>query len=61
MSYSVYAAENGLYNEKLHNLYSLPYILQRMMRGADHVAHMGERRNLYKVLVRKPKGKRLHG
>jgi hypothetical protein len=30
------------------------------MRWAIHVAHMGEMRNAYKILVRKPKGKRTH-
>ena len=28
------------------------------MKWAGHVAHMGERRGVYKVLVRKPEGKR---
>jgi len=28
------------------------------MRGAGHVARTGEMRNVYKVLVRKPEGKR---
>jgi hypothetical protein len=28
------------------------------MRWAGHVAHMGEERKLYKVLVEKPEGKR---
>jgi hypothetical protein len=28
------------------------------MRWAGHVAHMGERRGVYRVLVGKPKGKR---
>jgi hypothetical protein len=31
----------------------------RRMRWARHVARMGERRNLYKVLMGKPEGKRL--
>jgi hypothetical protein len=31
------------------------------MRWAGHVANMGEERNLYKVLVGKPEGKRLLG
>jgi hypothetical protein len=30
----------------------------RRMRWAGHVAHMGEGRNMYRVLVGKPKGKR---
>ena len=28
------------------------------MRRAEHVARMGERRGVYRVLVRKPEGKR---
>jgi hypothetical protein len=30
----------------------------RRMRWAGHVAHMGERRGVYRVLVGKPEGKR---
>jgi len=30
----------------------------RRMRWVRHVAHMGEMRNVYKILVGKPKGKR---
>jgi hypothetical protein len=51
-----------LHNEKLHNLYSSPDIIRqiksRQMRWAGHVAHMGEDRKVYKVLVGKPEGKR---
>jgi hypothetical protein len=50
-----------LHNEELHNLYSSLIIRQiksRRMRWAGHVARMGEERNVYKVLVRKPEGKR---
>jgi hypothetical protein len=51
-----------LHNEELHNLYSFPDIIMqiksRRMRWAGHVARMGEERNLYKVLVGKPEGKR---
>jgi hypothetical protein len=51
-----------LYNEKLHNLYSSPSIIRMMksrrMRWAGHVARMGEKRNLYRLLVGKPEGKR---
>jgi hypothetical protein len=50
------------HNEKLHNLYSSPNIIRqiksRRMRRAGHVARMGEKRRLYKVLVGKPEGKR---
>jgi len=31
------------------------------MRWAGHVARIGERRCVYRVLVGKPKGKRTHG
>jgi hypothetical protein len=51
-----------LYSGELHNLYSSPDIIRqiksRRTRWAGHVAHMGEGRNLYRVLVGKPKGKR---
>jgi hypothetical protein len=51
-----------LHSEELHNLYSSPDIIRqiksRRMRWAGHVAHMGEERKLYKVLVGKPEGKR---
>jgi hypothetical protein len=51
-----------LHNGELHNLYSSPDIIRqiksRRMRWAGHVARMGEGRNLYKVLVGKPEGKR---
>jgi hypothetical protein len=54
-----------LHNEELHNLYSSPDIIRqiksRRMRWAGHVARMGEERKLYKVLVRKPKGKTAFG
>jgi len=33
-------------------------IKPRRMRWAGHVARMGERRGVYRVLVRKPEGKR---
>jgi hypothetical protein len=51
-----------LHNGELHNLYSSPDIIRqiksRRMRGAGHVARMGEGRNVYRVLVGKPEGKR---
>jgi hypothetical protein len=47
---------------ELHNFYSSPDIIRqiksRRMRWAGHVARMGEGRNLYRVLVGKPEGKR---
>jgi hypothetical protein len=51
-----------LHNEELHNLYSSPsaikIIKSRRMRWAGHVARMGEKRNVYKLLLGKPEGKR---
>jgi hypothetical protein len=51
-----------LYNEELHNLYTSPSIIRiiksRKMRWAGHVARMGEKRNVYRLLVGKPEGKR---
>jgi hypothetical protein len=51
-----------LYNEELHNLYSSPIIIRilksRRMRWAGHVARIGEKRNVYRLLVGKPEGKR---
>ena len=50
------------YNEELSDLYSLPNIVRvvksRRMRWAGHVARMGERRGVHRVLVGKPEGKR---
>jgi hypothetical protein len=47
---------------ELHNLYSRPDIIRRIksrrMRWTGHVARMGEGRNVYRVLVGKPGGKR---
>jgi hypothetical protein len=50
-----------LHNEELHNFYSSPSIIiiikSRRMRWAGHVARMGEKRNVYRLLVGKPEGK----
>jgi hypothetical protein len=47
---------------ELHNLYSSPGIIRqiksRRMRWVEHVACMGEGRNMYRVLVGEPKGNR---
>jgi hypothetical protein len=44
-----------LHNEELHNLYSSPSIIRiiksRRMRWAGYVARMGEKRNVYRLLV----------
>jgi hypothetical protein len=52
-----------LNNEELHIIYSSPNIIRqiksRRMRWVGHVARIGEERNVYKVLMGKPEGKRL--
>jgi hypothetical protein len=51
-----------LHNGELRNLYSSPDIIRqiksRRMRWAGHVARMEEGRNVYRVLVGKPEGRR---
>jgi len=50
-----------LHNEELNDLYSpniVRVIKTRRMRWAGHVARMGEKRDVYRVLVGKPEGKR---
>jgi hypothetical protein len=51
-----------LHSGELHNLYSSPDIVRqiksRRMMWEGHVARMGEGRNVYRVLVGKPEGKR---
>jgi hypothetical protein len=51
-----------LHNGEFHNLYTSPDIIRqiksRRMRWAGHVARIGEGRNVYRVLVGKPEGKR---
>jgi hypothetical protein len=51
-----------LYNEELHNLYSLPSIIRMMkskrMRSVGHVVRMREKRNACRILLGKPEGKR---
>ena len=50
-----------LHDVELNDLYSSPNIVRliksRRMSWAGHVASMGERRGLYRVLVRKPERK----
>jgi hypothetical protein len=54
-----------LHNEELHNLYSSPNIIRmiksRRIRWAGNEARMGEKRTAYRILVRKPEGKRPQG
>jgi hypothetical protein len=49
-------------HEELHILYSSPniisLIISRKVRWVGHVAHMGEEKNVYRVLVGKPEEKR---
>jgi hypothetical protein len=51
-----------LLDEELRDLYSSPSIIRiiksRRMRWAGHIAGMGEKMNAYRLLVRKPEGKR---
>ena len=54
-----------LHNEELNDLYSLPNIVRvvkaRRMRWVGHVARMGEGRDVHRVLVGKPEGRRPPG
>ena len=54
-----------LHNEELNDLYCSPNIIRviklRRMRWAGHVARLGERRGVYRVLVGKPEGNRSLG
>ena len=60
--YEVTGEWRRLHNEELNDLYSSPNIVRviksRRMRWAGHVAHMGEERGVYRVLLGKPEGKR---
>jgi len=51
-----------LHNKELNDLYSSPNILRviksRRMRWVGHVARMGEKRGVYRVLLGKPEGRR---
>jgi len=52
----------SLQNEELSDLYCSPNVIQmvisRRIRKVGHVAHMGDRRGMYRVLVWMPEGKR---
>ena len=54
-----------LHNEELNDLYCSPNIIRvtksRRMRWAGHVVRTVERRDLYRVLIGKPEGKRPFG
>jgi hypothetical protein len=51
-----------LHNKEFHNFYSSPNITRmiksRRMRWTGHAARRGEKRNVYRILVGKPEGKR---
>ena len=51
-----------VHNEEINDLYYLLNIIRviksRRMRWAGRVTRMGERRDLYRILVGKPEGKR---
>jgi len=53
-----------LHNEELNDLYFSPnvvWVIKLRMRWAGHVAHMGERRGVYRILLGKHEGKRSLG
>jgi hypothetical protein len=51
-----------LHKEELHNFYFSPRIIRiiksRRMKWAGHVARMGQKRDVYRLLIGKPEGKR---
>jgi hypothetical protein len=51
-----------LHNEEFHNWYALPNVIRiiklRSKRWAEHVVHMGKKKNAYKIMVGKSEGKR---
>jgi hypothetical protein len=51
-----------LHNDELHDLYSSPNFVRmvksRRMRWSGHVARMGEGRGAYRILAKRPEGKR---
>jgi hypothetical protein len=54
-----------LHNKEFHRLYSSPSVIRiiksRRMRWTGHVTRMGEKRNVYRLLVGKSEGKRALG
>jgi hypothetical protein len=50
-----------LHNKLFYDMYSSPNIIQviksRRMRWTWHVAHMGKRRGVYRILVWRPEGR----
>jgi hypothetical protein len=57
----VKGGQRKLHNEELHDLYSSARIIRIMkskrIRWEGHMAHMGEKRNVCRLLVGKPEGK----
>jgi hypothetical protein len=51
-----------LHNEELHDLYSSPSVIRiikaRRLRWAGHVPRMGEKRNAYRLLLGKSRGRK---
>jgi hypothetical protein len=54
-----------IYNDEIHNLYSLPNIVRviksRRIKWAGHLARMEKGRDVYRILVTRLEGKRLLG
>jgi hypothetical protein len=54
-----------LHNEELNDLYCSPSVVKvikfRRVRWVGHVARMGDRRGVYRILVGNPEGKRALG
>jgi hypothetical protein len=52
-----------LHNEEFHTLHTSPNVIRaiksRSMRWVGHVAHMGEMRNAYRILLVETEGRRL--
>jgi hypothetical protein len=46
-----------LHNEELHNLYFLPRLITRSVSYVTHIAQMGEKRDMYRILFGNPQGK----
>jgi hypothetical protein len=59
---SMVGGRRKLYNEDLHNLHPSPNIIRMMMssrmKWAGQVGGIGQNRNVYRILVEKPEGKR---
>jgi hypothetical protein len=59
--YEVMGGLRKLHNKEQHDLYSLPSLIRinksRRMRWVGHVAQMGDKRNMYRLLIGKPEGK----